>query len=396
VSRIHPDGTGLVDFTVPGEASGITAGHDGNLWFSEPDLNKIGRITPDGVTITEFIIPTANSDSENIRPGPDRNLWFSERTGNKIARITPAGVITEFPIPTANSDPETVVAGSDGNLWFTETGANKIGRITPDGATITEFPIPTPSTHPDHLRTGPDGNIWFVEPNAGKIARILVQAPNTITEFPIPTPGNGVHDLVADTHGYLWVTERSVDKLARIQVPVSLTVSKAGTGAGTVTTTPARIDCGTTCAAQFLSATTVQLSETTFDVFGGWSGDCTASTATCTVAMTGNRTVTATFTKPPNHTLTVTKKGKGKVTSSPAGVSCGADCTESYPEATAVTLTKKPSKGWHFVKWTGACTGTKACALTMDGDKSVQATFAKNRPKARTSTSARPGRRPST
>jgi hypothetical protein len=41
--------------------------------------------------------------------------------------------VTEFPIPTADSNPVGITRGPDGNLWFTETQANKIGRITPAG-----------------------------------------------------------------------------------------------------------------------------------------------------------------------------------------------------------------------------------------------------------------------
>jgi streptogramin lyase len=41
-----------------------------------------------------------------------------------------AGTITEFPIPTANSQPRGITAGPDGNLWFTESSGDKIGRIS--------------------------------------------------------------------------------------------------------------------------------------------------------------------------------------------------------------------------------------------------------------------------
>jgi virginiamycin B lyase len=65
-----------------------------------------------------------------ITAGPDGNLWFTLRLGNTIGRITPAGVSTEFAIPTANSRSEGITAGPDGNVWFAETLASKIGRIT--------------------------------------------------------------------------------------------------------------------------------------------------------------------------------------------------------------------------------------------------------------------------
>ena len=166
------------EFNIPTAGSmpnGIATGPDGNLWFTEIVVNKIGRITPAGV-ITEFNIPTAGSEIYSIAAGPDGNLWFAENGGNKIGRITPAGVITEFNIPTAGSRPFGITTGSDGNLWFTEHAANKIGRITPAGV-ITEFPIPTASSLPCDITAGPDGDLWFTERNASKIGRFQLLDP---------------------------------------------------------------------------------------------------------------------------------------------------------------------------------------------------------------------------
>jgi Ca2+-binding RTX toxin-like protein len=78
------------------------------------------------------------------------------------------------------------------------------------------------------------------------------------------------------------------------------------------------------------------------------------------------------------HTLTVTKDGTGSgtVTSSPAGIDCGSDCTESYSEGTDVNLTAAAASGSTFAGWTGGgCGGTGACMLTMDANKAVTATF---------------------
>jgi hypothetical protein len=83
-----------------------------------------------GGVITEFSIPTTGSNPRGITAGPDGNLWFTEEFGNKIGRITPDGVITEFPIPTPGSRPVGIATGPDGNIWFTEATANKIGRLS--------------------------------------------------------------------------------------------------------------------------------------------------------------------------------------------------------------------------------------------------------------------------
>lgn len=120
-------------YSIPGtsnSSTGITAGPDGNIWFTEDPTNQIGRLTPSGV-LTQFTIPTPNSNPNAITLGPDNNLWFTEPGANQIASITTAGVITEYPVPTPNSGLRGMVTGPDGNLWFTEYNANQIGRFTP-------------------------------------------------------------------------------------------------------------------------------------------------------------------------------------------------------------------------------------------------------------------------
>jgi virginiamycin B lyase len=77
--------------------------------------------------LTQFSIPTPKS----ITAGPDGNVWFTENDGNRIGRITPQGAITEFPLPSANSNPWGIASGPHGTLWFTEQGLDEIGRLTP-------------------------------------------------------------------------------------------------------------------------------------------------------------------------------------------------------------------------------------------------------------------------
>jgi uncharacterized repeat protein (TIGR02543 family) len=78
-----------------------------------------------------------------------------------------------------------------------------------------------------------------------------------------------------------------------------------------------------------------------------------------------------------NHVLTVAKSGTGtgSVTSAPAGVSCGTVCSASYPSGGSVTLTATAATGSTFTGWSGDCTGTGACTVTMDGDHSATANF---------------------
>ena len=94
-----------------------------------------------------------------------------------------------------------------------------------------------------------------------------------------------------------------------------------------------------------LEAATLEEGELTF---GGWGGACTG-TGSCVVVMNGAQTVIATFNPPQSMaTLTVsqTGTGSGTVTSSPAGINCGATCSAGFPNGTSVTLSAAAVSGW--------------------------------------------------
>jgi Tol biopolymer transport system component len=76
--------------------------------------------------------------------------------------------------------------------------------------------------------------------------------------------------------------------------------------------------------------------------------------------------------------LTVSKRGRGRVHSAPAGIACGFDCSATFVAKAEVTLTATPRAGYRFGRWTGACTGTlSTCTLRMGKPRSVTATFVK-------------------
>ncbi|MBE7453822.1 MAG: hypothetical protein HS111_34630 [Kofleriaceae bacterium] len=161
-----------------------------------------------------------------------------------------------------------------------------------------------------------------------------------------------------------------------------LTVVKAGNGAGTVTSSPAGISCGTDCSEPYNAGTVVTLTATpsTGSVFSGWSGGGCTGTGTCAVTITAAISVTATFTLT-QHTLSVTRAGlgTGTVTSNPAGINCGTDCSEPYNYGTSVTLTASPAGGSTFAGWSGGgCTGTGTCTVTVTTTTAVTATFNTN------------------
>ena len=179
----------------PWVGNSIATGADGYLYMTERNLTTmasvVARISLSGTTTRTYSLPAGSVAintaccapsyvSSGIVGGPDHNLWVVENGTNEIARLSIAGRVTQFHIPTANSDPRNIVVGNDGNLWFTENRGNKIGRISTTGQ-ITEYPVPSANSGPDGIascenvgcaNSSMHGHVWFVEDNVNKVGRL--------------------------------------------------------------------------------------------------------------------------------------------------------------------------------------------------------------------------------
>ncbi len=207
-------------------------------------------------------------------------------------------------------------------------------------------------------------------------------APATLSLTATPAPGSrfGGWSGACTGTGECVVTVNQAQSVTAVfsLVPETLTTAESGPGSGRVASSPAGISCGGTCSSTFRYGASVTLAATPAvgSRFTGWSGACSGA-GSCSVTMKQAQSVTAIFSPVP-ESLTVRKSGSGsgRVASSPAGISCRSACTASFGYGTKVTLTATPANGSRFKGWTGACTGTQTCTVTMSQARTVTATFA--------------------
>jgi hypothetical protein len=192
----------------------------------------------------------------------------------------------------------------------------------------------------------------------------------------VPCSGTGLCKVVVGPQSGQATSVTARFDLTRPEVRVA----KAGDGGGTVRSTPTGISCGDVCAGSFPLRTRVELRAEPDGVsrFVGWSGAC-KGTGLCTIARLEQATaVTARFDRVRDKVHVVkTGRGRGTVTSSPTGISCGRDCTGLFPRGTEVVLGASPKAGSRFAGWTGPCQGTGTCRLMVGGPRQVEARFAR-------------------
>ena len=223
--------------TASSHPSGITLGIDGNIWFTETAVSKMGQLNTAG-QISESVTPTRKSGPTGVASGagPNLNVWFTETAIGRVAQITITGPpYTEFTLPNPAAKPLAITLGSDGNMWCTDTGTNSIWRIQQikkrPFVLFKQFQL-TGNAQPAAITTGPDGALWFTEPGTNSIGRLPVRG-FPLNEFKVPTANSAPTGIAPSTDNALWFTEQKARQIGRIAVTGAVTAEYPLTGSQT-------------------------------------------------------------------------------------------------------------------------------------------------------------------
>ena len=149
------------------QPGGIAAGPDGNVWFTEENGNRIGRITTGGAIHGVHRRPVGRRGARRDRGGPSgtQRLWFTESGTQQDRRASRPPARSPSTGPT-DAPPDGIIAGPDGALWFTESTP----LPGPAGSAGSPPPARSPTSTrsrvgsgPGDITVGPDGRLWFTE-----------------------------------------------------------------------------------------------------------------------------------------------------------------------------------------------------------------------------------------
>ncbi|MDD2768498.1 MAG: hypothetical protein PHT19_07170, partial [Methylococcus sp.] len=289
-------------------------------------------------------------------------------------------VLHSFDNANGSSPQAGLILGADGRMYGTTSqgSSSNLGTVyalAADGSGYTvlqNFDGANGANPQAGLLQDLDGYLYGTAPNGGPqgggtLFRLAPPAP-TATPNPTTTPA-------PTTTPSPTATPTPTATPAPVH-PVKLKVTKAGQG--TVSSLPGGIECGEACSAPFEIDSAVTLTAVPEPGFGfaRWSGACQGEVPSCTVELNKAKTVTAKFERTlAELTVKKTGQGEGRVTSTPAGIDCGAECDALFEAGAEVAVTAVPEEGYEFRGWGGACGGKKpTCTIALKKAKAKKLT----------------------
>lgn len=221
---------------------GLLVAPDNTIWFAEQYANYIGHFFPGTgkyhiyqLPVVRQTDPANTTQTESLPSAPNDlaldsqgNLWFSELNANKIGRLNTAnGSIRQYPLPSPNAkstqelDPYGIAIDPQGTVWFTEVSTNRLGRLNPLNSQVTYFTPPEGISSLMEVVSDAQGQIWAT----AFTSSILLHFNPTTSRFTVynaPAPdnsnGGGLYDLTVASNGDIWVAITSEGLLANLNI----------------------------------------------------------------------------------------------------------------------------------------------------------------------------------
>ena len=170
----------------------------GNVWSSGIPLTKFD---PETGKFTRFTEVNATYD---VKPDKHGDVWFTNPSHNSIGKVDGKTMkITQWPSPTADSYPRRVEIGDDGMIYSGEFKAGKMLRFDPSAQTFQEFPLPGPDPSPYALGVDAQGYIWYDSHHMDNLGRFDPKSGKVI-EYPFPHFENCAREFFRDSQGRMW------------------------------------------------------------------------------------------------------------------------------------------------------------------------------------------------
>jgi virginiamycin B lyase len=189
-------------------------GHEGTSAFGEKHTVRVdpqGNAWATGVPLTKFDFETKKytrfeevHNAYDVQTDTNGDVWFTNPRNNKIGKVDgKTNKITQWSPPTPKSYPRRLQIGSDGIIWTDEFDAGKLASFDPKTETFKEYVLPGPDPTPYALGIDSQGGVWYNSHHQDVLGR-LDPKTGKITEYPFPQSELTMREFFRDSEGRMW------------------------------------------------------------------------------------------------------------------------------------------------------------------------------------------------
>jgi virginiamycin B lyase len=160
--RFDPETDKFTRFIEGEYAYDVKPDKNGDVWFTSPRVNKIGKVDGKTMKVSQWTLPTSDAYPRRMEIGSDGAIWSGEFRGAKMARFDPkTQTFKEYPLPGPDPSPYGLGVDTDGYIWYDSHDMDVIGRFDPKTGKVTEYPFPHPELAIREFFRDSQGRMWY-------------------------------------------------------------------------------------------------------------------------------------------------------------------------------------------------------------------------------------------
>jgi virginiamycin B lyase len=156
---------------------------NGDVWFTSPSSNKIGKVDGKTMKVSQWSVPTVGAYPRRMEIGPDGMIYSGEFRGGKMLQFNPkTQTFKEFPLPGPDPTPYAMGFDADGYLWYDSHNMDVIGRFDTKTGKVIEYPFPHAELAMREFFRDSQGRMWYGTAPNNKVGYFYLAAKNGATK----------------------------------------------------------------------------------------------------------------------------------------------------------------------------------------------------------------------
>jgi virginiamycin B lyase len=224
IGRFDPRSGEVTEFPMPDprarDPHSLVFDANGKIYFTVQNGNFVGRLEPRTGLIRLKEVPTPSARPYGLALGRDGAAYFCQFGTDRIGRIDPETLeISDYRLP-EGARPRRIAAAPDGSLYYTDFARGYLGRLDPKTGQVREWASPGGAgSRPYGIDVLADGTVWYSESGVAPNTVVVFEVKGgTFERWPIPSGGGVVRNLVATPDGRLYLACSGVNKVAVVDI----------------------------------------------------------------------------------------------------------------------------------------------------------------------------------